>query len=725
TFGNGGLASVPLEVSSSANFPDIKVQSDGKIVAVAASPTAGATWAVSRTNADGTPDTSFGNGGTVTTTFANSTGGYANGIAFQPDGKIIVVGTVNLTTSNYSAWGIARYNTDGTLDTTFGSGGLVTLPFNMEAGWAYDAAVLSNGDILVGGMRQDPAGFAVARLTSTGHLDTTFGSGGYAGINPDPTHSWYNTTGQAMIVQPDGKILMTGIANYNSLPVVRFNANGTPDTTFGDGGVELLPTSAFGSYASIQGDALALQSDGKIVAVGYANRTNSNYDDFVVARLNPNGSPDTSFHGNGLTTLSFASGDNQARDVVVQSDGKILVGGRILVPNTGYVLALARYNPDGTLDTTFNGTGELTTTPPATFESIWGMDLQADGKLDTISGYYTSMQIVRYDTQQMTASDSLSVTETDGPPPTADAGGPYTVSEGGTVQLDASGTTDPAQDPSTLNYTWDLNNDGIYGEAGAASRGDEAGISPTFSAAGLDGPGSYVVHLKVTDANGLSSFAEATITITNLAPTATLSNNGPVNENSPMTVSFTNPSDPSAADTKAGFHYSIVTDPSQLATSYDTATDGPSKEFTFSDGPATPIVYGRIFDKDGGYTDYQTTVIVNNMPPTAAVSGPTASVQGQAQNFTFTAQDDSPVDQAAGFTYSIDWGDQSTTTMSGAASISLSHVFTAAGNYTVQVWATDKDGQQSKQPGTLSVRVTTAALQGNDLVVGGTTGDDT
>jgi uncharacterized delta-60 repeat protein len=221
TFGSGGIASVQLEYTNSSNFPGEALQPDGKIVSVAASQTSGATWSVARTNPDGTPDTSFGNNGLVTTTFPNAKGGNANGVAIQPDG------------STYDDWGIARYNANGTLDTSFGNQGLVLQKFTGEAGWLYDVSVLSDGHILVGGMLQQPSGFAVARYTSSGQLDTSFGSSGIASINPDPADHWYNTTGQAMVVQSDGKILMTGIANYNYLPVSRFNTNGTADTSFG------------------------------------------------------------------------------------------------------------------------------------------------------------------------------------------------------------------------------------------------------------------------------------------------------------------------------------------------------------------------------------------------------------------------------------------------------------------------------------------------------------
>lgn len=298
TFGNGGYLGVPLVDNSSANFPGVKVQSDGKILAVAGSQVSGATWAISRSLTNGTLDTSFGTGGTAVTTFPGSASGYANGIAIQPDGKIVVVGTVNVT-GTFDDWGIARYNTDGTLDSTFGTGGLDLIKFTGEGGWLYDAAILSNGNILVGGMLQQAAGFAVARLTSSGAIDTSFGTNGFASINPDPSHPFFNTTGQAMIVQPDGKILMTGIANYNGLPVARFNADGTADTSFNGTGVQLIPLSTFGSsYTTGVGQDLAVQADGKIIVTGHVASPSFN-DNWATARLNADGSLDTSFNGTG------------------------------------------------------------------------------------------------------------------------------------------------------------------------------------------------------------------------------------------------------------------------------------------------------------------------------------------------------------------------------------------------------------------------------------------
>ena len=136
-------------------------------------------------------------------------------------------------------------------------------------------------------------------------------------------------------------------------------------------------------------------------------------------------------------------------------------------------------------------------------------------------------------------------------PPTADAGGTYTVEEGGIVTLDASGTTDPSQDPSTLTYLWDLNGDGIFGETGsAATNGDEVGLHPTFSAAGLPGS-TWTVALEVIDAQGHVSTAKATIDIENLPPSVALAPTATVDAGGTFSIqgSF---SDPGSGETYTG-----------------------------------------------------------------------------------------------------------------------------------------------------------------------------
>jgi probable HAF family extracellular repeat protein len=170
-----------------------------------------------------------------------------------------------------------------------------------------------------------------------------------------------------------------------------------------------------------------------------------------------------------------------------------------------------------------------------------------------------------------------------------------------------------------------------------------------------------------------------------------------------------------------------------LTFSLDSAPVGASIDpntgvFTWTppDGPATAQVTVRVTDNGSPpLSDTKTfTITVLNVPPTAAVSGPSDGVPGQPRTFTLSAIDPSPVDQAAGFTFGIDWGDGSTQSMTGPSGIQLDHVYTQPGSYTVSVTATDKDGGVSTAA-TQAVTIQSAEIQGDTLAVGGTLGDDT
>ncbi|HEV3340535.1 MAG TPA: Ig-like domain-containing protein, partial [Pirellulales bacterium] len=531
TFGSGGYSSVPLTANSSADIPRVKIAPDGSIVGVAspASGTSG-TWAVTRTLASGAADTSFGGTGTVVTTFPGAKGGTANAVAFQPDGKIVVAGIIN-GTNPYDTWGVARYNSDGTLDTSFGTAGLYQFSFNSAngyGGWAYSVAVQTDGKILVGGMlRGVGMGFSVGRLTSGGQLDTTFGRNGIASVDVDPS-SGYNKTGQAMLLEPDGSIVMTGIANYNYLAVARFTSGGAVDTTFNGNGVKLISYSAFGpSYNLIVGYGLALQPDGKLIAVGKARSTNTSFD-FVTARLNSDGSLDTGFNGNGLSAVDFFGYDDTAYGAVIQPDGKIVVGGQA---STG-LLALVRYNPNGTLDASFNGSGKLTIKPPDPFEALWGIDLESDGKLVGIAegastaGSFT--QIVRFDTGLLAASDALSVTNTDGAGTPIAADDAYSLNENGTLSVAAPGVlaNDTAANSTPLSAVL------VTGPSHGSLTLNADGSFSYTPAASFSGTDSFIYD----DTEGSLTSNTATVTLTvNPLPVAT-NDNYSVNENSSLTV---------------------------------------------------------------------------------------------------------------------------------------------------------------------------------------------
>jgi peptidoglycan/xylan/chitin deacetylase (PgdA/CDA1 family) len=321
-------------------------------------------------------------------------------------------------------------------------------------------------------------------------------------------------------------------------------------------------------------------------------------------------------------------------------------------------------------------------------------------------------------------SDYSTVVTVNNVAPTATLSNNGPVIEGSPATISFTGQFDPSSADTTagFHYTYALSMAGLAATYAAAT--DGASKSFTFD----DGPSSPTVYGRIFDKDGGYSDYSTVVTVYNVAPTATLSNNGPVNEGSPATISFSSQFDPSNADTMAEFHYSYALSMAGLASSYAAATDGASKSFTFDDGPSTPTVYGRIFDKDGGFSDYSTVVTVKNVAPTASVSGPSGGVPGQPRTFTVAAIDPSAADKTAGFTYRITWGDgtaaQTIAQAPGnAAGVSLDHVYTATGTYIVQVTATDKDAGTGGAA-SASVTVQTVQMQGGSLAVGGTLGND-
>ncbi len=290
-------------------------------------------------------------------------------------------------------------------------------------------------------------------------------------------------------------------------------------------------------------------------------------------------------------------------------------------------------------------------------------------------------------------------------PPVADAGGPYSVAEGGTVALSATGS-DPESDPIT--FAWDLDNNGTY---------ETPGSNVTFSASTLDGDASYNVKVRVSDNHGNNTIATATVNVINVAPTATLGNNGPVNEGSPVTLSFTNPFDPSAADNLAGFHYSLATSPAGLAASYGAAGASSSGTLTFDDN-GSYMVYGRIFDKDGGSNDYTTTVTVNNAAPSATFGNNGPVDEGSSVTVSFSnGSDASNADTQAGLHYSIALNQSDLAGSYGAAGVATSAqlTFDDNGSYTVYGRVFDKDGGSTDYTTTVTVNnVPPTATFGND-----------
>ncbi|MGE7388404.1 calcium-binding protein [Streptomyces sp. NPDC004126] len=344
--------------------------------------------------APGDLDPAFDGDGRVATDFGG--GGYdeSRGMVIQPDGKIVTVGLTVPAAGGYSDFALARYNPDGSLDTTFnGDGdndGRIQTDLRGGDDVADAVAVQPDGKLVVAGYSAEPdtaGSFTVARFNPDGSLDTAFGTGGFA-VTDFGTGGAQEAYG--VVIQPGGAIVAAGESGTD-VAVARYNAaDGSLDTSFdGDGKV----TTAFAGGAAGARD-VTIQSDDKIVIAGRAGYNYPSEDsDFALARYNPNGSLDTDFDGDGRVTTGFA-GPDVAGGVEVQPDGKIVTAGYAY-----FDFALARYNPNGSPDTAFDGDGKVTTDFGAnTLDRGTDLALQADGKIVAAGISLADFAVSRYNT---------------------------------------------------------------------------------------------------------------------------------------------------------------------------------------------------------------------------------------------------------------------------------------------------------------------------------------
>lgn len=330
TFSGDGMARtnffIPqffLSLEDGAN--DLLIQPDQKIVVAGVS---GSSFALARYNSDGTLDPTFSEDGKVRTNFTPDPD-YAVAVALQPNGKIVVAGTASLE------FAVARYNADGSLDTTFsGDGKLMTTIGGETVGWGM--ALQADGKIVVVG--KSLGKFAVARYETDGDLDPTFSGDGKVNT------AFPGTQSQALdvAVQTDQRIIVSGHSRPTAratldFALARYETDGDLDPTFsGDG----LKTTDFGrnDYAY----SVAVQADGKIVAGGQKGNILETSSDvnFALARFTAGGALDASFSGNGKVVTDLGSNSrDEGRDVVLQDNGKIVMVGR----GNGNDFAAVRY----------------------------------------------------------------------------------------------------------------------------------------------------------------------------------------------------------------------------------------------------------------------------------------------------------------------------------------------------------------------------------------------
>ena len=375
TFNGDGMVLTSVTPSSDwAN--DAAVQVDGKILAAGFSGYGrlNPNLTVIRYGSDGSLDSTFSSDGKVNTDFFGHQDS-ANDVVVQPDGKILASGLATARGSNVN-FAMVRYNDDGTLDTTFGGDGKVTTSFTPKSDIIRGVVLLEDGDIVAAGIAGDPypnAKMALARYNSDGSLETSFG-GGDGKVMTDFTSN--HDAALAIALQPDAKIVVAGVAGNpdGKLALARYNLDGTLDTTFGGDG--RVTTNLTRKYDRALG--VAIQTDGRIVAVGGAGGGDGTNPKMAVARYLPNGALDPSFHADGKVLTDFTPFEDVASDVKVQGDGRIVVVGLARGGQIDSTFALVRYNPDGSLDSSL---GRVMTNVTSTGDSALGVELQADGKI--------------------------------------------------------------------------------------------------------------------------------------------------------------------------------------------------------------------------------------------------------------------------------------------------------------------------------------------------------
>ncbi len=350
----------------------VAITSTGRIV-VAGTSKDGARFAIARYRTDGSLDPTFGDHGIAQTNVTDAND-VLHGVAVQPDGKIVVAGQAGTG----PRFVVARYTADGVLDPTFGGDGMVSTSFEAKGGdVAVAVAVLPDGKILAAGIARTNCScgrYAVARYETNGRLDRTFGTDGKATV-----HFRFGGEPGAMAVTADGSIVLVGgnVPDVDKFQVARFTSDGAIDTTFGGGDGKVTTNTGQGEEAAT---AVAIDSGGSIVVAGYTDQPHEGPDPFgpskfAVVRYASDGTLDPKFGTNGKVKTAFSAGA-MPHGLVLQADGSIVAAGGV-----GGRFGVVRYATDGTLDPAFGGDGIVTTNLTRDVDDARAVALQNDGRI--------------------------------------------------------------------------------------------------------------------------------------------------------------------------------------------------------------------------------------------------------------------------------------------------------------------------------------------------------
>jgi uncharacterized delta-60 repeat protein len=359
SFGDRGVVMYSLGPGTHLNLTGLVVQPDGEVVVGGGADYGDRGFILGRFEPDGTLDPSFGNQGIVQTPFPDSFG-FVDATALQADGKIVVAGDTYGGANYLAQFTIARYTSAGALDPSFGKGGITSTPID-EGPYVYSTAfpeavtILTSGKILVGGIVDTSAGsdaptdyaFVLARYSADGSLDSTFGKGGLV-----QTHFLGNDTLSGMGVEPDGKVVAAGTAqplatdDKQAIAVARYLPDGSLDSTFGSGGKVVT----HGYQSAYLGSDVALRDDGSIVVVGEKDAGPWP----VLARYQPDGSLDPRFGTGGIKRIKRFKGE---LDTLLRQPGGELIASGVAGTGPHAHTFLARFRADGAFDSTFGRGG--------------------------------------------------------------------------------------------------------------------------------------------------------------------------------------------------------------------------------------------------------------------------------------------------------------------------------------------------------------------------------
>ena len=575
-------------------------------------------------------DATFGNSGFIASDFAGSTSDYVYDAVEQPDGKILVSGRAYQRDEGGWNFALSRYLADGSVDTDFGDGGTVLTDLG-SSDYAQSIAVqqLAGDDfrILLTGYSGNR--FAIAAYTDTGNLDTSFSSGGKFVLDLPGVRfeTLYDVS-----VQPDGKVIAAGrgysSSNNYDFTVVRLDADGSLDTSFGGDGIV---TTNFGAASHDYGYHVAYH-DGKLIVAGQAANN------FGVARYNADGTLDSSFGGDGLVTTDLAGSSDNVEGLLVQEDGKIVVGGYGNNGSNSSDFALVRYNVDGSIDTSFGDQDGIVLTNINGYDRVTSMTTDAEGRI-LLGGYSGGSQVVvRYD-----ADGNLD--------------GDFGVIESGGSTIASLVAT---QDGSLL----------VVGTTTITKL--HAGRTVTVNNV------APVVHVDHWHHHHHSEVS---------------GNEGNVS----IAGNFI---DPSSSDTFTAFLYpdgeageSIELDSDDV---YTWTSGGLTyvnvySQVSLDNGQYDDAVL-RLYDDDGGFADFELTITIDNVAPTLIVSSSTNEVD-EGSTFTLDLAATDPGDDTIS-QWTVDWGDGSVVSYDGTET-SVNHVYTDNGDYQISVTATDEDGSYS------------------------------